>query len=161
MKLQLGLILDWMVWKNQENEDMAKDKQKKFITLVDRSALRQPEKDELKRQVEESGVTPEMWHRFDELLVVAFEDRQKALNEYRLLLDNEVVKYTSVYERKKKVIDQKMRTALARLNDNDRSEHDRLWNEYHERIRKLQEKLLVDMKETSRTTLLKSVSVIP
>ena len=57
MKLQLGLILDWMVWKNQENEDMAKDKQKKFITLVDRSALRQPEKDELKRQVEESGVS--------------------------------------------------------------------------------------------------------
>ena len=139
---------------------MSKDKRKKFIALVDRSALQTPEKDELKC-LAEAGITPELWHRFDELLVAAFEARQEALGEYRRLLDDEVIRYTSSYERKKRAMDQKMRVELARLGDGDRDGHDRLWDEYHDRIRKLQKNLLAEMKETSRTTLLQYVSAIP
>ncbi|MFH2063158.1 MAG: hypothetical protein ABIJ46_03320 [bacterium] len=139
---------------------MPHDSRKKFIALVDCSALDRPDKDDLKRRAA-AGVTPELWHRFDELLVAAFEARREALDQYRELLDQEVVRYTRTYEREKRVIDSRMRVSLAKLKSGDRVGHDRLWDEYHQRIARLQGKLLAEMKETSRTSLLQAVSAIP
>ena len=130
---------------------MSEDKDR-FLRLVEDSYLTAEEKDGLKL-LAEGGVTPELWRKLDDLLVAGLEERRGAYREFRGRLDAEITRYTADYEREKKVLDGRMREDLARLGENDDAERDRLWNEYYDAVHALQERLLDEMKKTSKTVL--------
>lgn len=130
---------------------MPEDKDR-FLRLVEDSYLAAEEKDGLKL-LAEGGVTPELWRKLDDLLVAGLEERRAAYREFRGRLDKEIARYTADYEREKKILDTRMREDLARLGEGDDAERDRLWNEYYDAVHALQERLLDEMRKTSKTVL--------
>lgn len=122
----------------------------KFLDSLEQSFL--PEED--KRFLAESaksGVTPELWNAFNDRLIAAVvhtKERQRASGAG---LDDEINKFTAAYEEEKTVIDYGFRDALAKAKDD--AERERLWQEYGVTIRRLQERLVADVRKTSTTVL--------
>lgn len=121
-----------------------------FLDTLEQSFLPEEEKRSLADSAK-SGVTPEIWNAFNDRLIAAIvrtQERQRACDAG---LDDEINRFTSVYEKEKSVIDYAHREALAKAADD--AERERLWSEYGATIRRLQERLVADVRRSSTTVL--------
>jgi t-SNARE complex subunit (syntaxin) len=132
------------------------DEKKRFMRLVNESYLEDSEKDSLLAAAKD-GVNQELWKRLGDLLMAALETRRANYRDFRSQLDTEVAKYTAVYEKEKRVLDERMRQRLQELDENDSEARDRLWDEYYSDIHALQGRLLDEVRKTSKTVLRSTV----
>ncbi len=131
-----------------------------FHAVVDSSCLPVKDKQKLKNMAARTGMTDELWKRFDDLLVALIEERALIKDQHKAELDAEVARYTAEYESEKKIIDNKMRDDLAALGEADESIRTALWGAYYSKLQQLQDRLLENIRHTSQTTLQGMASVI-
>lgn len=121
-----------------------------FLDTLEQSFLPEEEKRSL-AETAKTGVTPELWNAFNDRLIAAVvrtRERQRACGAG---LDEEINRFTAAYEKDKSVLDYALRDALA--NAADEAARERLWLEYGAKIRRLQEKLVADVRSSSTTVL--------
>jgi hypothetical protein len=130
-----------------------------FADIVDRSFLPPTDKELLKRSARD-GVTEQLWRRFDDLLIAALEERKRIELLYKSRLDAEVERYLDEYETEKHTLDLQMRedlTKCAKLGD---AEAKALWDEYYRHIANLQEKLLANVRRTSKNVICQAATAV-
>jgi len=123
-----------------------------FLAALERSFLPRAEKDRLK-EAARSGVTPELWNRFNDVLIEEIVRRQKDQRRFVQGLDGEIDRFTKHYEEEKTRLDIELRDELEALGKEDREGRERLWAEYRKTIAKLQRRLLREVERTSSTIL--------
>lgn len=121
-----------------------------FLESLERSFLPDEEKESLAESAK-AGVTPELWNTFNDRLIAAIVRAQERQRLCGAGLDDEINKFTASYEKEKTVLDYALRDALENAADED--EKDRLWQDYGMKIRRIQEKLVADVRATSTTVL--------
>jgi len=124
-----------------------------FVSVVERSFLPPAEKEQLKQFAAAGSINKELWSKFDDLLVAALEERKQLEYKYKSQLDTEIQRYTEEYESEKRIMDQQMREDLKQCEKLGDAEAQVLWDEYYRRISQLQNKVLNNLRRTSKTML--------
>ncbi|MBU0624866.1 hypothetical protein KKF05_00820 [Patescibacteria group bacterium] len=130
-----------------------------FVAIVDSSFLSSTEKAELKR-LSVSGITEQLWRRFDDLLIAALQNRKQLENKFKEQLNAELGGFTADYEEKKRALDLKLRADLLNHQTDDDAGVKALWDEYYHHLQSLQEDLLAKMRRASKNILQQVVTTV-
>ncbi len=121
-----------------------------FVSAVNRSFL----SDETKASLYEAaarGVNRRLWGRFNDELIASIVHVSGEEQRFAKNLDEEINRYTQLYEREKTVIDLAFRAELAEIDDEATKQ--RKWEDYRKKIQDLQARLVKEVQTTSSTVL--------
>lgn len=131
-----------------------------FRKAVEKSFLPPEDKRTLMKMAEEDGVNRQLWNRFNDFLIAEIVEREAKQRDMTKNLDSEIDLFTKEYEKEKTVIDLKLRADLEELDDSDTETRERLWEDYYEKIGRIQDRLLAKVERTSKSLLQEVVSVM-
>ncbi len=133
---------------------MIADHKTAFIAAVRRSFLPSTDKRELIAAANAEKKDFQMlWDRFNDRLIDQLVKKQALQDQCNEKLDEEINRYTSEYEKEKTVIDRELRAMLERMGETNGAERQKVWAAYQSRIRRLQGRLVAEVRDTSATVL--------
>ncbi len=131
-----------------------------FAKAVDKSFLPPEDKRALLKMAEEDGVNRALWNRFNDYLIAEIVEREARQRDITKNLDSEIDRFTKEYEKEKTVIDLKLRADLEDIDAADTETRERVWDDYYEKIGRVQDRLLAKVQKTSKSVLQEVVSVM-
>jgi hypothetical protein len=131
-----------------------------FRKAVEKSFLPPEDKQALMKMAKEDGVNRALWNRFNDYLIAEIVEREAKQRDITKNLDSEIDRFTKEYEKEKTVIDLKLRADLQKLDESDLEIREKLWEDYYEKIGRIQDRLLEKVDKTSKSVLHEVVSVM-
>ncbi len=132
---------------------MIADHKTAFIAAVRRSFLPPTEKRELIAAANVEKDYQALWTRFNDRLIDWLVKKQAQQDECNKKLDDEISRYTAEYEKEKTVLDRELKETLDKMGETNGATRRRVWAQYQVRIRRLQSRLVGEVRTTSTTVL--------
>jgi len=121
-----------------------------FVSAVNRSFLSEEAKNSL-YEAAARGVDRKLWGRFNDELIASIVHAEGEEHRFAKNLDEEINRYTQLYEREKSVIDRAFHDELAKIDDEATKQMK--WKEYQKKIQGLQARLVKEVRMTSTSVL--------